>query len=310
MSKVSIIVTTYKHQKFIEKTIESVLAQTYTNWELLIWDDSPDNNTWNIIQFYVNIYPNKIRAWHHDSNKWIVDNMNFLLSHVSPESEYISFLEGDDVYDANNINAKIKIFESQSNISIIYNNFSIIDKDNKVIRENWLWKTKTYFQNKAIDPKYLLQNTVYVSFSTLMIKNTFLKEIPNSLHKKNNIISDWDLFFRISSKYRVYWLSDILTLYRVHDDNISNTSGDNMIVQYLELNNIYLHQGLITKQLHNKRKWYLLHFLAYNNILCGNKIQATKVFVQSILLNPFLFIKSRIILILRLLLPTFINKKL
>jgi len=93
MPKISIITTTYKHQDFIVHTIESVLAQTYTDWELLIGDDSPDNATWNIIKEYVNKYPDKIKAWHHSPNKGIVDNMNFLISQTSPDSDYISFLE-------------------------------------------------------------------------------------------------------------------------------------------------------------------------------------------------------------------------
>ena len=89
----SIITTTYKHEKFIADTIESVIAQTLTDWELLIGDDSPDNTTWNIIQPYVTMYPDKIKAWHHSPNKGLVDNMNFLITQVNPDSKYIAFLE-------------------------------------------------------------------------------------------------------------------------------------------------------------------------------------------------------------------------
>jgi len=52
MPQISIITTTYKHAKFIAETIESVLNQTFTDRELLIGDDSPDNETRNIIQTY------------------------------------------------------------------------------------------------------------------------------------------------------------------------------------------------------------------------------------------------------------------
>jgi glycosyltransferase involved in cell wall biosynthesis len=90
---VSIIITTYKHQDFIANTIESILCQTYVNWELLIGDDSPDDNTWDIIQQYILKYPDKINARHNQPNKGIVENINFLLSQISRESEYIAFLE-------------------------------------------------------------------------------------------------------------------------------------------------------------------------------------------------------------------------
>ena len=93
MPTFSIITTTYRHDKFIKETIESILLQSFSDWELLIGDDSPDGATWDIIEEYVQKYPEKIRAWHHAPNKGIVDNTNFLLSQVSPNSEYVTFLE-------------------------------------------------------------------------------------------------------------------------------------------------------------------------------------------------------------------------
>ena len=69
MPLISIITTAYKHEKFIVDTIESILVQSFTNWELLIGDDSPDNATWDIIQSFVAMYPEKIKAWHHSPNK-------------------------------------------------------------------------------------------------------------------------------------------------------------------------------------------------------------------------------------------------
>lgn len=127
MSKVSIITTTYKHQDFIAQTIDSILGQTFADWELLIGDDSPDNATWDIIQQYVSRYPDKIKAWHHSPNKGIISNMNSLLSQVSPESEYIAFLEGDDIYLPENLERKLKIFEQYPEVSLVYNNLDFID---------------------------------------------------------------------------------------------------------------------------------------------------------------------------------------
>lgn len=93
MPKISIITTTYKHEKFIADTIESVLAQTFTDWEFLIGDDSPDNVTWDVIQSYVTKYPEKIKTWHHSPNKGLVENMNFLITQAHLDSKYIAFLE-------------------------------------------------------------------------------------------------------------------------------------------------------------------------------------------------------------------------
>lgn len=116
MPLISIIHTTYRQEKFTRSALDSILAQTFNDWEILIGDDSPDNVTWEIVQEYVAQYPAKIRAWHHYPNKGLAENMKFLLKQVNPESEYISFLEGDDMYAPDNLEEKMKIFERNKKV--------------------------------------------------------------------------------------------------------------------------------------------------------------------------------------------------
>ena len=110
MPKTSIITTTYRHEKFIARTIESVLGQSFTDWELLIGDDSSDDASWNIIENYIRKYPDKIHAWHHTPNKGIVENMNFLFAKVSADSMYVAFLEGDDMWTHDYLQKKLDIW--------------------------------------------------------------------------------------------------------------------------------------------------------------------------------------------------------
>jgi glycosyltransferase involved in cell wall biosynthesis len=69
MPKISILTTTYNHKDFIGYTIQSILDQSINDWELLIGDDSPGEETWKIIQSYREKYPDKIQARHHTPNK-------------------------------------------------------------------------------------------------------------------------------------------------------------------------------------------------------------------------------------------------
>lgn len=69
MSQISIITTTYNHKDFIADTIQSILDQSISERELLIGDDSPGDETWEVIQKYVKKYPDKIKSWHHSPNK-------------------------------------------------------------------------------------------------------------------------------------------------------------------------------------------------------------------------------------------------
>lgn len=67
MPKISIITTTYKHEKFIAQAIESVLHQSFTDWELLIGDDNSPDSTFDIVQSFARS-DSRIRAWKHQEN--------------------------------------------------------------------------------------------------------------------------------------------------------------------------------------------------------------------------------------------------
>jgi len=67
MPKISIITTTYKHEKFVRDTIESVLAQTFTDWELLIGDDNSPDKTYEIVLEYAK-KDSRIKVWKNPTN--------------------------------------------------------------------------------------------------------------------------------------------------------------------------------------------------------------------------------------------------
>lgn len=289
MSKISIITTTYKHEDYVTQTIESVLSQKFTDWELLIWDDSPDNKTWDIIQVYTAKYPDKIKSWHHKENKWIVDNLNFLLDKVSIESEYIAFLEWDDLFTSDNLEEKIKIFNTNPEVGLVYNNLDFINSDWDIFYKNFLKKAPFYLKNQKLSKIDFIKNeTFYWSYSTLMIKKEILEKekILNPTTDKLYTVSDWDLFFRIATKYNCYWIEKSLTLYRRHEWNISS--------QYMKLFNDleiqineYLKTWFIDKKLFKIKLSFinLLRSVAYLEKI--DRKNSIKHLLKSIRLSPF-----------------------
>jgi glycosyltransferase involved in cell wall biosynthesis len=222
MGKVSIIVTSYCHQNFIEQTMKSIFEQTYTDWEILIWDDSPDDATWNIIQYYIQEYPSKIKARHHSPSKHIVWNLNFLLSHTDPHSEYIAFLEWDDIWDQNYLLEKIKIFNQYPHVGLIYNDLSIINSTWDIIEENRInSRTRKRYKNETDSiGKLLLSDMICFSYSTLMSRKFDHITIHNRW-KKDLLWSESDYRLQIANQYNIYGIEKPLTLYRKHWSNNS-----------------------------------------------------------------------------------------
>lgn len=251
MPKISIITTAYKHEKFIAQTIDSILNQSFSDWELLIGDDSPDNATWQIIEQYTKKYPDKIRAWHHSPNKGIVDNMNFLIKHIAPETHYVSFLEGDDMYTPDNLEKKMSVFEKFPNIACVYSDLSFINSQNEVILESFFRKRGVkIIQNEQLSPdEYLrFQAGPIASYSTGMIRRDILKTVSITsliLDDKTYSVSDYDFYFQVATNFSIYWIEESLTLYRRHSGNLSAqniklfSDLDYLIDSYYRKANIY-----------------------------------------------------------------------
>ena len=265
MIKVTIILTCYKQEKFIEETILSVINQKYANRELLIWDDSPDDNCRNIISKYVKKYPEKIKAWHHNPNKWIVNNMEFLVNQRNKKSEYIAFLEWDDCLFQEYLEKKLEIFKKHPNVQLVYNELTTINEESKILNKRYLkWRVKKFYKEGHLNYKTLINKTLHVSRSSLMIKSNVIKKYgfkPDFLWKRT-IISDIFFFNQIAHYEDIYGIEDPLTYYRLYKQSISHNIEWALQVNY-ELIDYYkylLNLWDIDKYTYNKRinQWYLL----------------------------------------------------
>lgn len=262
--KFSIITTTYKHEQFIAETIDSILAQSFSDWELMIGDDSPDDATWNIIEQYTRKYPEQIRAWHHAPNRGIVENMNFLMSQVSPDSQYISFLEGDDRYTPDCLEQKINIFQKYPEVALVYSDMDFIDREGNISLSGLLrsQKTRLYRDESIATEEYILSpHSLIVSYSSVALRKSILNKylpIQNPTGSKTYAVSDYDLFFRISRANHVFGISESLTEYRRHLDNLS-ASYIGLFDDLSLLMDTYYHENQISSTVyHQKQTWITL----------------------------------------------------
>lgn len=313
MPQISIITTTYKHQDFIAETIESILAQTFTDWELLIWDDSPDDLTWNIIQTYVSRFPNKIKAWRHSPNKWIVDNMNFLIEKASNESEYIAFLEWDDLFTPDNLEEKLKVFLKYNDIYLVYSDINFINYNSDIFIHNFYKERKIpIIKNSSVTKKLYIsiKQSLFVSWSNICIRKTILKDIKirNLTNQKTYWGSDYDFWFLVSTSYNIYWIDYPLIKYRKHSYNISNNFFD-MINLNLIILNFYYYNKIIDKEIYNKKLWWLYTLSSLNYFIEEtSKSKALKELIKSFKYNIFSFITYKLAITFFLIMPNKINK--
>lgn len=314
MVKVSIVITTYNHKDFIKDTIESIINQSFSSWELLVWDDSPNNDTWDIIQQYVKKYPEKIKARHHSPNKWIVDNMNFLINKISKDSECVAFLEWDDVLKRDYLQKKLDIFNEYPGVNLVYNNIDFINSKWNIIQKDIFWfrHIKTY-KNSIINPNDYVSVNVWpiISRSTIAVKKGIVDKYKiESLEPDNKsyAISDYDFCFNVSIENKVYYINDSLTLYRRHTFNLS-AWNTNLLEQLSALITRYHEQWKISNKTYKTK-------LSQNNIMIslmllesGNKKESYSYLEKSLKINPFNDIILKLWVILLLFMPQKLSKK-
>lgn len=121
---VSIIMPSYNTEKYIFESIESVIAQTYKNWELLIIDDCSEDLTIQIIQKYLKVYPN-IFLIQLEKNSGAAVSRNKGIEKAN--GEYIAFLDSDDLWEENKLEIQIN-FMKENNCAFSFTEYMEIDE--------------------------------------------------------------------------------------------------------------------------------------------------------------------------------------
>ena len=216
MPKISIIIPTYNSSLFIKRTIQSVINQTYTDWELLIIDDQSTDNTVELINEYVK----------QDKRIKLLKTAQNSGGPATPKNigienavgKYVAFLDHDDEWLPEKLEKQLKVFETSNNnklglvscfINIRNNN------DGKIIS-----KQRGLYKKNALN--MLLQYNFLITSSCIMTKREIFKKI-GLFDNKFKVSDDWDMWLRIlKSDYELDYTPECLVNYFVHEQNLSS----------------------------------------------------------------------------------------
>ena len=204
---VSIIMPTYNCGKFIGETIDSILKQTYTNWELLITDDCSNDNTEKVVKKYMK--DKRIKYTIFDSNKGPAAARNNSMKLA--KGKYMAFLDSDDLWTSDKLEKQLK-FMQENNYDFTCTAYEQIDEESKSL--NKIIKTK----KKANYNRILLDCPVGNSTVMYNVSKLGKFEVPN-IRKRN----DDALWLQILKKEKyIYGMNDILMKYRIRSNSISS----------------------------------------------------------------------------------------
>tara|TARA_B100000963_G_scaffold361982_1_gene401591 strand:- start:9280 stop:10167 length:888 start_codon:yes stop_codon:yes gene_type:complete len=213
---VSVIVTTFNRKDMLKTTIESILNQSFSQFELLVVDNF---SNYDFINFINSFNDSRIKSFQNNNNGIIAVNRNFGIK--KSRGKYIAFCDDDDYWDKNKLFDQIKVFQSFDTIlvSSLALNFGA--------DTNFFSKNYGFLYNRInLGYKSLLISNPIVLSSTL-IKSEVLKKVGGFSEDKNLIaVEDYDLYLRIFDLGNFVLIKKFLIYYRFHAGSVSKSGID------------------------------------------------------------------------------------
>jgi teichuronic acid biosynthesis glycosyltransferase TuaG len=203
---VSIITPTYNSEKFIAETIESVIKQSYTNWEMLITDDCSNDNTIDIVKFYQS-KDSRIKIFQLKNNSGAAIARNNSIN--NSKGRYVAFLDSDDIWLENKLTFQIE-FMVKGCYALTYTSYEKF-KDNGVFISNIISKNKLSYNES-------LKNNYIGCLTAIYDKNILGKILMPNIRRRQ----DYALWLKILKQIDyAYGLDIILSKYRVLETSLS-----------------------------------------------------------------------------------------
>lgn len=229
--KVSVIIPTYNRADLLPMTVESVFAQTYKNYEIIIVDDGSTDNTKEIVEPYLS--KSNIRYFYQENRKQASARNNGIRN---SEGEYIAFLDSDDLWHPEKLDLQVKVLEEHPEVGLVYSNQSLLQEDSSKDEVRYppgVLKSGNIFKD-------LLIRKFYCSTSGLLVRKSVLDDVGFFDESLRNALEDWELSLRISKKYKAFCVDKPLFKRRLHVEVLDNyfevriNNHQNILKKYLD----------------------------------------------------------------------------
>ncbi len=209
MPKISVVIPVYNGEKTIQKTIESVLNQTFKDWELIIIDDGSQDSTVRIIR---EIEDSRIRLFSYD-NAGLASSRNRGIAHA--QGEFISFLDADDLWTSDKLEMQFQALEKHPEAAVAYSWTDYIDQSSQFLHSG------RHITINGNIYQHLLVNNFLENGSNPLIR----KQALNQAGKFDTSLKageDWDMWLRLAARYQFVAVPLPQILYRVSTDSMSS----------------------------------------------------------------------------------------
>ncbi|OGH66454.1 MAG: hypothetical protein A3B90_00390 [Candidatus Magasanikbacteria bacterium RIFCSPHIGHO2_02_FULL_41_13] len=213
--EISVLMPVYNGDVFLRSALESILAQSFSDFEYIIIDDASTDKTADILEEYA-AKDTRIRIFRNERNLGLTASLNLGISHC--RGKYIARMDADDVAEAERFMSQYWFMEEHPDLVASGTAVRVIDEDGKLLGEKTLALTHEDIKRK------MLFNNQFIH-STLFFRTDVLKSC-GGYDEKFKKSQDYELMLRLSARYPLVNLREKLLKFRLHGDSLSWTSRD------------------------------------------------------------------------------------
>ena len=218
-SKITILMTCYNHQNFVEQAIESVINQSFRDWHLVILDDNSNDNSTELIRKIADKHEN-ISAIFGNENLGKAERLNTFLPYL--QTPYFAFIDSDDYWVEDKLKHQVEIFDKENQVDVIYTN-GFVFKTTRKNQTPWEYKSNNFFSDIHRIPSLRtgklyneLLNGNFIFYSSSIMKTSTC----GGIKFRNIPLEDWVYWVDIASLGLEFkYIDSPLAYYRIHGEN-------------------------------------------------------------------------------------------
>lgn len=202
---VSVIIPTYNRAHLVKEAIDSVLSQTYRDFEIIVVDDGSTDGTEQVLA----PYKDKIIYIYQENQGGAVARNTGI---KAARGKYIAFLDSDDLWFPQKLEKQVNVLNNQKEYAVVYSNLIVIDGNHNYIRGG---SNDKRFPSGNIFHKVLLWQAACGYLQTLLVRKSCFEEI-GYLDVEFAMAHDRDMVVRLARRYKMYGMKEPLAIIRQH----------------------------------------------------------------------------------------------
>jgi glycosyltransferase involved in cell wall biosynthesis len=210
MATVSVVMNCFNGEKYLCQALDSVFSQTYTDWEVIFWDNASTDSSGEIARSY----GKRVKYYRSSETTSLGKARNEAFARA--EGDYIAILDVDDLWLPTKLEQQIPLFEKDSEVALTFTDSTYFDEEGD---------QESSFQMVEPHRGYIFSHLIrqnFISTETMMFRRSSFEKLPRLFDERFTMVMDYDLSLRIVYENKADFIDACLSKWRMNPDSLSS----------------------------------------------------------------------------------------